>query len=157
MAVSRAVRAQSRRKLPARPCFEEPQQGAAARPGQARLPPPGAEAPCPATRRRRYADVVVHRLLAACLGIAPLPETLRDKAAMRACADNLNVRHRNAQLAGRASVELHTLIFFKSRTVVADARVTKARCGPACLVLPGGCRRLQAAPGRLARGLGQLR
>ena len=33
---------------------------------------------------------------------------------------------RNAQMAGRASVELHTLIFFRSRQVVADARVTKA-------------------------------
>jgi hypothetical protein len=31
------------------------------------------------------------------------------------------------KMAGRASVELHTLIFFKSRIVVADARVTKAR------------------------------
>jgi exosome complex exonuclease DIS3/RRP44 len=81
--------------------------------------------PCSPLRRRRYADVVVHRLLAAALGLAPLPESLRDKAAMRGCSDNLNVRHRNAQLAGRSSVELHTLIFFKSRTVVADARVTK--------------------------------
>lgn len=30
-------------------------------------------------------------------------------------------------MAGRASVELHTLIFFRSRQVVADARVTKVR------------------------------
>eukprot|EP00983_Pelagomonas_calceolata_P128259 1161493-Pelagomonas_calceolata.AAC.3 len=45
---------------------------------------------------------------------------------LRAGADNLNKRHRNAQMAGRASVELHTLIFFKDRTVHADARVTKA-------------------------------
>jgi exosome complex exonuclease DIS3/RRP44 len=48
---------------------------------------------------------------------------------LRAGADNLNRRHRNAQLAGRASVELHTLIFFKDRVVMADARVTKVgRC-----------------------------
>lgn len=39
---------------------------------------------------------------------------------------------RNAQLAGRASVELHTLIFFRGRQVVADARVTKVRCLRAC-------------------------
>ncbi len=32
-----------------------------------------------------------------------------------------------AQMAGRASVELHTLIFFRGREVVADARITKAR------------------------------
>lgn len=31
------------------------------------------------------------------------------------CATDLNYRHRNAQMASRASVELHTLIFFKSR------------------------------------------
>ena len=37
----------------------------------------------------------------------------------------MNLRHRAAQQAGRASTELHTLIFFKDRTVVADARVTK--------------------------------
>lgn len=41
--------------------------------------------------------------------------------------DNLNVRHRNAQLAGRASVELHTLIFFRNRATLADARVVKVR------------------------------
>ncbi len=41
----------------------------------------------------------------------------------------MNVRHRNAQMAGRASVELHTLIFFRGREVVADARVTKVRSG----------------------------
>jgi exoribonuclease R len=46
---------------------------------------------------------------------------------LRAGSDNLNKRHRNAQMAGRASVELHTLIFFKDRTVLADARVTKVR------------------------------
>jgi hypothetical protein len=47
------------------------------------------------------------------------------RAGLKACSDNLNTRHRNAQLAGRASVELHTLIFFNKRTVVADARVTR--------------------------------
>ncbi len=53
--------------------------------------------------------------------------SLRRRDGLRAVASNLNVRHRNAQMAGRASVELHTLIFFKGRTVVADARVTKVR------------------------------
>lgn len=32
------------------------------------------------------------------------------------CLD-LNYRHRNAQMAGRASVELHTLIYFRKRYV----------------------------------------
>ena len=30
-------------------------------------------------------------------------------------------------MAGRASVELHTLIFFRGKEVVADARITKVR------------------------------
>ena len=70
---------------------------------------------------------MVHRLLAASLRLTELPESSKDRESVRALADNLNTRHRNAQMAGRASVELHTLIFFKDRTVLADARVTKVR------------------------------
>ncbi len=76
---------------------------------------------------RRYADVVVHRLLAASLGIAALPESARDSQALQRSAGNMNLRHRNAQMAGRASVELHTLIFFKSRAIVTEARVLRVR------------------------------
>ena len=61
----------------------------------------------------RYADVIVHRLLAAAIGISPLPKAYEDKAAMRALCDNMNRRHLMSQLAGRASVALHTGIFFK--------------------------------------------
>ena len=78
----------------------------------------------------RYADVVVHRLLAAALGLNRLPEDARDREKLAALADNINLCHRNAQMAGRASVELHTLIFFKDRTVIADARITKVH--PPC-------------------------
>ena len=67
----------------------------------------------------------MHRLLAASLGLAPLPESARDRTGVHALTDNLNTRHRNAQMAGRASVELHTLIFFKDRTIIADARITR--------------------------------
>lgn len=46
------------------------------------------------------------------------------------CADScklfsdLNYRHRNAQMAGRASVELHTLIYFKKRYVIFSLFIT---------------------------------
>ena len=69
----------------------------------------------------------MHRLLAASLGISPLPESARDSQALQRSAGNMNLRHRNAQMAGRASVELHTLIFFKARAIVTDARVLKVR------------------------------
>ena len=81
----------------------------------------------------RYADVMVHRLLSASLGIIQLPPQAQDRGTLRDLTANLNERHRNAQFAGRASVELHTLIFFKNRSVIADARVIKARSCP-----PGG-------------------
>jgi exosome complex exonuclease DIS3/RRP44 len=61
---------------------------------------------------RRYSDVVVHRLLAASIGVAPLPTHLASKSYLHDLAANMNRRHRAAQLAGRASVQLHTLIFF---------------------------------------------
>ena len=85
---------------------------------------------------RRYADVVVHRLLAAAEGIEPLPDGASDVAALSAIAANLNARHRGAQQAGRASVELHTLLFFRGRAVVADARVTRCRANGLVVFVP---------------------
>ena len=73
----------------------------------------------------RYADVVVHRLLAAAIGLNRLPEDAKDRDRRHALAGNLNLRQKKAKMAGRASVELHTLIFFKDREVIADARVTR--------------------------------
>jgi exosome complex exonuclease DIS3/RRP44 len=61
---------------------------------------------------RRYADVCVHRLLAAAIGVAPLPSHLSSRSYLHDLCENMNRRHRSAQLAGRASVQLHTLIFF---------------------------------------------
>lgn len=61
---------------------------------------------------RRYADIVVHRLLAASIGVQPLPPHLASKSYLHDLAANMNRRHRAAQLAGRASVQLHTLVFF---------------------------------------------
>ncbi|EPS71662.1 hypothetical protein M569_03096, partial [Genlisea aurea] len=64
---------------------------------------------------RRYADVVVHRLLAASLGISRLPDAFQDRNRLSSVADNLNNRHRNAQKASRDSVELHTVLYFRNR------------------------------------------
>lgn len=61
---------------------------------------------------RRYADVCVHRLLAAAIGVDPLPVHLSSKSYLHDLCANMNRRHRAAQLAGRASVQLHTLLFF---------------------------------------------
>ncbi|KAL2339469.1 hypothetical protein Fmac_007409 [Flemingia macrophylla] len=76
---------------------------------------------------RRYADVIVHRLLAASLGISKLPSVFQDRLQLTNISDNLNYRHRNAQYAGRASVELHTLIYFRKRPTDTEARIVKIR------------------------------
>lgn len=56
----------------------------------------------------RYADIIVHRLLAVCIGAdATYPELL-DKKKNHLLCQNLNYRNRMAQYAGRASVALHT-------------------------------------------------
>ncbi|KAL2609132.1 hypothetical protein R1flu_027705 [Riccia fluitans] len=85
---------------------------------------------------RRYADVVVHRLLAAALGLIKLPAGLRDKALLTTVADNLNYRHRNAQMASRASVELHTLIFFKNRPTDTEARIVRIKSNGLIVFVP---------------------
>ncbi|KPJ20779.1 Exosome complex exonuclease RRP44 [Papilio xuthus] len=57
---------------------------------------------------RRYADVMVHRLLAASIGADVTHASLLDTRAADALCENLNYRHRQAQYAGRASVALNT-------------------------------------------------
>ncbi|CDR43617.1 CYFA0S12e02608g1_1 [Cyberlindnera fabianii] len=56
---------------------------------------------------RRYCDVVAHRQLAAVIGYEPLDLSHRDKQKMELICKNLNKRHRNAQFAGRASIEYY--------------------------------------------------
>jgi len=85
---------------------------------------------------RRYADVIVHRLLSAALGLSNLPPQLRDRPTLTSVSDNLNYRHRNAQMAGRASVELHTVIFFKKRPTDAEARIVKIRSNGFIVFVP---------------------
>ncbi|KAL3717991.1 hypothetical protein ACJRO7_003171 [Eucalyptus globulus] len=85
---------------------------------------------------RRYADVIVHRLLAASLGIYKLPAIFQDRPQLTSIADNLNYRHRNAQMAGRASVELHTLIYFRKRPTDTEARIVKIRSNGFIVFVP---------------------
>lgn len=85
---------------------------------------------------RRYADVVVHRLLAASLGIYQLPGIFQDRPQLASIADNLNYRHRNAQMASRSSVELHTLIYFRKRPVDTEARIVKIRSNGFIVFVP---------------------
>lgn len=56
---------------------------------------------------RRYCDVVAHRQLAGAIGYENLDLSHRDKTKMELIVRNINRRHRNAQFAGRASIEYY--------------------------------------------------
>ncbi|CAR29123.1 hypothetical protein ZYGR_0Z00440 [Zygosaccharomyces rouxii] len=56
---------------------------------------------------RRYCDVVAHRQLAGAIGYEPLDLSHRDKNRMDMICKNINKKHRNAQFAGRASIEYY--------------------------------------------------
>jgi exosome complex exonuclease DIS3/RRP44 len=64
---------------------------------------------------RRYADVVSHRQLAAAIEYEQLDSSLHSKSRLEAICKNINVRHRNAQFAGRASVEFYVGQALKGR------------------------------------------
>lgn len=72
---------------------------------------------------RRYADVVVHRLLAAATGETNLPPSNADRGRQQELSSHLNRRHKAAQHVQRASVQLYTLLYFKKNPSVETAYV----------------------------------
>lgn len=85
---------------------------------------------------RRYADVLVHRLLATALGIDPLPAACEDKTKTRETCEVINHRHRMAQLASRSSSSLFTLVYFKDRDVIDDAIITAVKSNGISVMVP---------------------
>lgn len=67
---------------------------------------------------RRYADIIVHRLLAVAVNADTTYPDLMDKHKQAALCNNLNYRHKMAQYAQRASVAFHTQLFFKNKGFV---------------------------------------
>eukprot|EP01068_Selenidium_serpulae_P017373 Selendium_serpulae@DN6375_c0_g1_i12.p1 len=65
---------------------------------------------------RRYADILVHRLLAAAMKLSPLPDQLLDRNRAKQQCDAMNLRHRNAQWASRASQKLNTFLFIEKES-----------------------------------------
>ena len=72
-----------------------------------------------------HPDVVVHRLLAAAVGADTTYPEMLDKDHIHRVCRNLNKRHKLAQLCGRASVQLYTVLFFKEKSVVEDAHIIR--------------------------------
>jgi exosome complex exonuclease DIS3/RRP44 len=74
---------------------------------------------------RRYADVVVHRQLAAAIGYEELDSSLRDRSGLEEVCRNINYRHRMGQMAGRASVEYFVGQSLKGKKEVEEAYVMR--------------------------------
>jgi exosome complex exonuclease DIS3/RRP44 len=95
---------------------------------------------------RRYADVIVHRLLAAALEYEPIPAEYIESASrgragrgtggMQEQCFNMNKRHLMSQLAGRASASLHTSIFFHKRVIIDSALIIRLRDNGVVVLVP---------------------
>ncbi|XP_055377546.1 exosome complex exonuclease RRP44 [Condylostylus longicornis] len=85
---------------------------------------------------RRYADIIVHRLLAASIGADSTYAELLDKKQNANLCQNLNYRHRMAQYAGRASVALNTHLFFRGKTQEEEGYVLFVRKNALQILIP---------------------
>ncbi|KAG5979568.1 hypothetical protein E4U55_005013 [Claviceps digitariae] len=74
---------------------------------------------------RRYADLLAHRQLAAAIGYEAIHPSVRSQGRLEAVCKNINVRHRNAQMAGRASIAYYVGQALKGKTAEEDAFVMK--------------------------------
>lgn len=74
---------------------------------------------------RRYADLEAHRQLAAAIDYEQLHPSLQSKAKLEAVCKNINVRHRNAQNAGRASIEYYVGQALKGKDLQEDGFIMK--------------------------------
>jgi exosome complex exonuclease DIS3/RRP44 len=74
---------------------------------------------------RRYADLETHRQLAAAIDYEQLDPSLHSKAKLETVCRDINVRHRNAQMAGRASIEYYVGQALKGRVIDEEGFVMK--------------------------------
>lgn len=84
----------------------------------------------------RYADIIVHRLLASCIGADSTYANLLDKRKTSLLCNNLNYRNRMAQYAGRASVSLNTHLFFRGRTQEENGYILFVRKNALQILIP---------------------
>jgi len=85
---------------------------------------------------RRYPDLLVHRLLGVVVGAYPSSSDLFNTANVTKTCEHMNYRHKMAQYAGRASVNLHTQIFFKNRICDEDGYIIYVRKNAMQVLIP---------------------
>ncbi|CAH0019520.1 unnamed protein product [Clonostachys rhizophaga] len=74
---------------------------------------------------RRYADLLAHRQLAAAIDYEAVHPSVRSRGRLEAVCKNINVRHRNAQMAGRASIAYYVGQALKGKVAEEEAFVMK--------------------------------
>ncbi|KAI0485300.1 mitotic control protein dis3 [Xylariaceae sp. FL0804] len=85
---------------------------------------------------RRYADLVAHRQLAAAVDYEPAHPAARSRGRLEAVCANINSRHRNAQLAGRASVAYYVGQSLRGRAADEDAFVMRVFSNGFAVLVP---------------------
>jgi len=77
---------------------------------------------------RRYADVIVHRMLASTLAISPLPENMQSLETLNKVVGHINGQANNAKQASRESTAFHLFLYFKAMgRVVAEGVVMRIK------------------------------
>jgi len=84
----------------------------------------------------RYADLLVHRLLAVSIGADMTYSELLSRQDMQKVCNNLNYRHKMSQYAQRSSVALHTHLFFRHKVQDEDAYILFVRQNALQVLIP---------------------
>ncbi|KAK5652548.1 hypothetical protein OQA88_10309 [Cercophora sp. LCS_1] len=74
---------------------------------------------------RRYADLVAHRQLAAAIEYEAVHPSIRSRGRLEAVCKNINVRHKNAQDAGRASIAYYVGQALRGKATEEDGFIMK--------------------------------
>ena len=85
---------------------------------------------------RRYSDLLVHRLVAVAIGADSTYPELLDRRIVQQVCNNLNYRHKQSQYAQRASVALHTHLFFRQKVTDEDAYILSVRQNALQVLIP---------------------
>ena len=75
-------------------------------------------------------------MLAAAIHADTTYPQLLDKHYLQQACNNMNYRHKMAQYAGRASVDLHSQLFFRNRRVDEDAYVLAVKKNALQVLIP---------------------
>ena len=71
-----------------------------------------------------YAQVLVHRLLAASIDLHSLPDNMTRKNALTRQCERMNIRNRNARNASRASSDFFSYLFFKDKVIIEKGMIS---------------------------------